>query len=45
MCEIEGIWLKITVNSRSIILGTVYRPPSDSSFFNNFYMVLKLEKI
>ena len=39
--EIEGIWLKLTVNSTSTILGTVYRPPSDYNFFISFYTVLE----
>ncbi len=39
--EIEGIWLKLTVNSTSTVLGTVYRPPSDCNFFNSFYTVLE----
>jgi hypothetical protein len=40
--NIEGLWIKITVNATSIVLGTVYRPPSDSNFFNKFYTMLEL---
>ena len=39
--DIEGIWLILTDNSTSTVLGTVYRPPSNSNFFNNFYTVLE----
>ena len=38
--EIEQIWLKITTNSNVFILGTIYRPPSYSAFFEHFDMVL-----
>ena len=39
--EVEAIWLKLTTNSTSTILGTVYRPPSDSNFYNIFHTVLE----
>ena len=38
--DIEGIWLKILVNSTAFIVGTIYRPPSDSVFFDRFYELL-----
>ena len=40
--EIEGIWLKITFDSTALVLGTIYRPPSNDDFFNHF--LLSLEK-
>ena len=39
--DIEGIWLKLTDNSTSTVLGAVYRPPSNSNFFDSFYTVLE----
>ena len=39
--DIEGMWLETTINVSSIVLGTVYRPPSNSDFFNKFYTVLE----
>ena len=39
--EIEGIWLKISVNSSAFIVDTIYRSPSDSAFFNHFELVLE----
>lgn len=39
--EIEGIWIRVSVNSTSFIIGNIYRPPSDSSFFDTFHVMLE----
>ena len=39
--DIEAIWLKIMVNSSVFIIGTIYRPPSDSLFFERFQDLLE----
>ena len=39
--DIEGIWLKIHINSSSLVVGTIYRPPSDSMFFDRFHIMLE----
>ena len=39
--DIEAIWLRIPVNSSVFIVGTVYRPPSDSLFFDRFQVILE----
>ena len=39
--DIEGIWVKITLKSTVLILGTFYRPPSDSQFYNLFHASLE----
>ena len=39
--DIEGIWLKIKLNSTTLALGTVYRPPSDSASFQRLDLMLQ----
>ena len=39
--EVEGIWLRVHVNSTSFIIVNIYRPPLDSTFFDRFYDVLE----
>ena len=39
--DIDGIWLKLTDNLTSTVLGTVFKPPSNSNVFDNFYTVLE----
>ena len=39
--DIEGIWLKILVNSTAFVVGTIYRPPSDLTFFKSFQLMLE----
>jgi hypothetical protein len=39
--QLEAIWLNITIRSQSFLVGCIYRPPQDSSFFNNFTNVLE----
>ena len=39
--EIEGIWLKISINSTVFIVGTIYRPPDDNEFFGHFRQMLE----
>ena len=34
--EIEGIWLKIVIDSTAPVLGTLNRPPSNERFFQHF---------
>ena len=38
---IEGIWLKVNINSTQFIIGTIYRPPSSIDFFNSFHKTLE----
>ena len=38
---IEGIWLKIMFESSTFIVGSIYRPPSDSEFFQRVYITLE----
>lgn len=39
--EVEGIWLKLTVDSSAFITGIFYRPPSDCEFFDRFNVMLE----
>ena len=39
--DIEGIWLKIMFDLSALIVGSIYRPPSDSEFFQRFYITLE----
>ena len=47
--DIEGIWLKIMFDSSAFIVGSIYtfivgsiyRPPSDSEFIQRFYITLE----
>ena len=39
--DTEAIWLKILVNSSGFIVGTVYRPPTDSLLFDRFQVILE----
>ena len=39
--DIEGIWLKIMFDLSAFIVGSIYRPPSDSEFFQRFYITLE----
>ena len=39
--DIEGIWLKIMFESSAFIVGSIYRPRSDSEFFQRFYIMLE----
>ncbi|PFX12217.1 Cytidine and dCMP deaminase domain-containing protein 1 [Stylophora pistillata] len=34
--NLEASWLNITMRSQSFLVGCVYRPPDDSSFFHSF---------
>ena len=34
--DLEATWLNITMRSQSFLVGCVYRPPNDSSFFVTF---------
>ena len=34
--NLEATWLNITMRSQSFLVGRVYRPPNDSSFFDHF---------
>ena len=35
--EVEGIWLKLLIDSNVFVIGTIYRPPSDGKFFTRFW--------
>ena len=37
----QSVWLDITINSQKLLLGTVYRPPSDVDFFGNFQVLIE----
>ena len=41
--NIEAIWIELHPCSKRLIIGTVYRPPDDLNFHNNFQV--HLEKI
>jgi len=39
--DIEAIWIDVTVNSQKLLLGCVYRPPDDYTFYNKFHSLLE----
>ena len=39
--DIEAIWIDVTMKSQKLLLGCVYRPPDDYSFYNKFYSLLE----
>lgn len=39
--DIEAIWIDVTIKSQKLLLGCVYRPPDDYSFYNKFYSLLE----
>ena len=39
--DIEQIWLKVMTNTKAFIVGMIYRPPSDTSLYENFDKVLE----
>ena len=39
--DIEAIWIDVTIKSQKLLLGCVYRPPDDYSFYNKFYTLLE----
>ena len=39
--DIEAIWIDVTMKSQRLLLGCVYRPPDDYSFYNKFYSLLE----
>eukprot|EP00112_Aurelia_sp_Birch-Aquarium-sp1_P013646 Seg2901.1 transcript_id=Seg2901.1/GoldUCD/mRNA.D3Y31 product="hypothetical protein" protein_id=Seg2901.1/GoldUCD/D3Y31 len=39
--NIEATWLDVTVSSQKILIGVVYRQPSDGSFYDKFQRVLE----
>ena len=41
LADIKGIWLKIMFEVAAFIVGTIYRPPSDTDFFESFYVTLE----
>ena len=38
--KIEAIWAELLLNSQRLLIGCIYRPPDDLSFFNNFEITL-----
>ena len=38
--DIEAIWVELILNSQRLLIGCLYRPPDDSSFFNKFDEIL-----
>lgn len=34
--NLDATWLNVTVRSQSFLVGCIYRPPSDCSFFDDF---------
>ena len=38
--DIEAIWAELILNSQRLLIGCLYRPPDDSSFFNKFDEIL-----
>ena len=34
--DIEAIWAELLLNSQRLLIGCLYRPPDDSSFFDKF---------
>ena len=39
--DIEAIWIDVTVNAQKLLLGCVYRPPDDYTFYNKFHSLLE----
>ena len=39
--DIEAIWIDVTMKSQKLLLGCVYRPPDDYTFYNKFYSLLE----
>ena len=39
--DIEAIWIDITVMSQKLLLGCIYRPPDDYTFYDKFYNILE----
>ena len=39
--DIEAIWIDITVMSQKLLLGYIYRPPDDYTFYDKFYNILE----
>lgn len=39
--QIEGIWLKLQIDSRAFIVGTIYRPSDNYNFFETFHQTLE----
>ena len=38
--DIEAIWAELLLNSQRLLIGCLYRPPDDSSFFDKFDEIL-----
>ena len=38
--DIEAIWAELILNSQRLLIGCLYRPPDDSSFFDKFDEIL-----
>jgi len=36
---VEGIWLKLVIDSNVFVVGMIYRPPSDDAFFDRFHVM------
>ena len=39
--SIESAWIDLTISSQKILIGSVYRQPSDTKFFQNFQNFLE----
>ena len=39
--QVEGIRLKILINSSAFIVGSIYRPPEIYDFFQPFHLTLE----
>ena len=39
--SIESAWIDLTISSQKILIGSVYRQPSDTNFFQNFQNFLE----
>eukprot|EP00794_Sanderia_malayensis_P004136 gene4136-4689_t len=38
--EIESAWIELTLHSQKFLIGSVYRPPTDMAFIDNFSKIL-----
>ena len=38
--ETESAWIELTTRSQKYLIGVVYRPPSNASFYDNFTKIL-----